>query len=80
TVIQFSLKDRKTWRAFECGSTLLPMVYEERRQLIQLYEVFVFIYLDLLVQRKVFERLEDKYLVHVDVDANDLISDISKQV
>ncbi|EIE83249.1 hypothetical protein RO3G_07954 [Rhizopus delemar RA 99-880] len=71
TVIQYSLKDCKRWRALECGSTLLPMVYEERRQLIQVYEVFAFIYLDLLEQRKVFERLEDEHLGYVDVDAND---------
>ncbi|CEG69279.1 hypothetical protein RMATCC62417_05379 [Rhizopus microsporus] len=74
TAIQYSLKDRKRWRAFECGSILLPMVYEERKQLIQLYE------LDLLEQRKVFERLEDEHLGYFDVDANDLISDKSKQV
>jgi hypothetical protein len=44
TLMRYSWKDKQRWMALECGSSLLPMVYNERKGLIQVYEMFAFIY------------------------------------
>jgi hypothetical protein len=44
TLVRYSWKDKERWTALECGSSLLPMVYNERKGLIQVYELFAFIY------------------------------------
>lgn len=44
TLIRYSLKNAKSWKAVECGSATLPLVFKERKQLIQVYDIFALLY------------------------------------
>ena len=37
TVIRYSVKNKKSWKAVECGSAVLPLVFKERKLLILRY-------------------------------------------
>jgi hypothetical protein len=48
-LIHYSWKDKERWTILECGSCLLPVVYKDRKALIEVYGLFAFLYVsDLL--------------------------------
>ncbi|KAG1019349.1 hypothetical protein G6F26_010194 [Rhizopus arrhizus] len=62
TLIRYSLKNTKSWKAVDCGSAILPLVFKERKRLIQVYDIFALLYADLQEQRIIFQILEDEQL------------------
>ncbi|EIE83717.1 hypothetical protein G6F46_000362 [Rhizopus delemar] len=77
TLIRYSQKNSKSWKAVECGSGMLPMVFKERKQLIQVYDLFALLFVDLQEQQIVFQTLEDEQLGLVKVDEEDMICSCS---
>ncbi|KAI8969909.1 hypothetical protein BDF20DRAFT_888378 [Mycotypha africana] len=73
TLVRYSLKNEKSWKAVECGSVTLPLVYKDRKQLIQVYDLFALLYADLEEQRTVFRTLEDEQLGLLKVEEKDMI-------
>ncbi|KAI8878000.1 hypothetical protein K501DRAFT_196887, partial [Backusella circina FSU 941] len=73
TAIQYSWKNQQTWSALECASTLLPVTFEERKSLIQVYDLLSFIYVNLLEQKDVLSMLYDEHLGIVKVAEEELI-------
>jgi hypothetical protein len=60
--MRYSWKDKERWTSLECGSSLLPMVYNERKGLIQVYELFASIYVsDLLGEFKYVISINDVF-------------------
>lgn len=44
SLVQYSLKNRSTWKAIECGSAEIPLVHADRKKMLKVLDLFAYIY------------------------------------
>lgn len=49
TLIQYSLKTPNTWKVIECSTAEIPLIYDARKKLIKILELFAFLYVSSLI-------------------------------
>ncbi|CAO3697349.1 unnamed protein product [Rhizopus stolonifer] len=67
TLTRYSLKNRKSWQVVECGSAEVPLVYDDKKKMLKVLNLFAFIYNEIQVQKDLMEKLEDEHLGLIEV-------------
>ncbi|KAI8991198.1 hypothetical protein BDF20DRAFT_909013 [Mycotypha africana] len=62
TIVKYSPGFSSKWVAVEVRSCKIPLAYENRKDVIKLYEVFAYIYSTLIEQVKIHDTLTVSYL------------------
>lgn len=44
SLVQYSLKDRTMWKAVECGSAEIPLVFSDKRKMLKVLDLFAYVY------------------------------------
>ncbi|KAI8978983.1 hypothetical protein BDB01DRAFT_725846 [Pilobolus umbonatus] len=77
TIMKYSPGNSSKWVAVEVRSCTIPLAYENRKDVIKLYEAFAYIYSTLKEQLNVYDRLADERLGFVVVKEEDMVRNCS---
>ncbi|KAI8890634.1 hypothetical protein K501DRAFT_265630 [Backusella circina FSU 941] len=72
TIMKYSLGNTSKWATIEVRSCTIPLVYENRKATIKLYETFAYIYLTLKEQEEIYDKLTDEKLGFTIVEEKDM--------
>ncbi|RCI02333.1 hypothetical protein CU098_011895 [Rhizopus stolonifer] len=73
TIMKYSPGNTSKWVAVEVRSCAIPLVYENRKATIKLYETFAYIYLTLKEQEEIYDKLTDEKLGFTIVEEKDMV-------
>ncbi|CEP16020.1 hypothetical protein [Parasitella parasitica] len=62
SLVQYSLKNRTTWKAVECGSAEIPLVHSDKRKMLKVLDLFAYVYHEIRLQKGYFDELESEHL------------------
>ncbi|KAI9343814.1 hypothetical protein BD770DRAFT_371297 [Pilaira anomala] len=62
SLVQYSLKNRATWKAMECGSAEIPLVHSDKRKMLKVLNLFAYVYHEIQLQKEYFDELESEHL------------------
>lgn len=73
SLIQYSLKNRTTWKAVECGSAEIPLVRSDKRKMLKIMGLFAYIYHEIELQKEYFDELESEHLGLKEVPMEEMV-------
>lgn len=62
TLVCYQLSTSRKWKAYECGSAEIPLVWSKRKFLLGALEMFAYLYHELLEQEKVYDEITNEAL------------------
>ncbi|KAG1463869.1 hypothetical protein G6F56_005198 [Rhizopus delemar] len=77
SLVRYSLKNRTTWKAVECGSAEIPLVHSDKRKMLKVLDLFAYVYHEIQLQKEYFDELESEHFELKELLKEDMVGPFS---